>query len=536
MRAIICICAACLALTAAAKNLLSLDFKALDATGKKAGFQILKADVAEKNGKKVIELDSEKGHFVTVPVKIAAEGTYILSGVCFGDADALYAKITVGGKTVSRSVRQKYMQKKDNEHRAFQLAYAGVPAGSGYLFIAPRGKTGKLAIGGLALIRKENQSEAALREIKFPVPGIIDSDSERIEAAAILDIASGWAKRVPEPRLEILSSKAPGVLEVRFDTSTGELEKSLFPYNFRKGKLTCRLDREICLPPDTWAKYNQLSVLVRPNCPHDRSSLWFDVLGRYKGTGLQTAAPLRGGKWNRIAISWSCLPPEEARKITGISLGFSSFGTPKGEERFTRYEFKDFRLERVVNGTENTWEVSSEKIAVPQTGYGPGENKKALLSGNHPADDFALVSGGKKSIRENLHPSGTRRGISRLRTFQPFTPPGPTGSSRAICARFPSRSVTITSKTRQKRAVSSCPACAWERRRRFIPNTHSWLMTPAVPIRGSRSMSRAAGSTPQISADSTPWRRAASPGPCCGVFTVSTCRNWKAKPSGAGNC
>ena len=424
MRAIICICAACLALTAAAENLLSLDFKALDATGKKAGFQILKADVAEKNGKKVIELDSEKGHFVTVPVKIAAEGTYILSGVCFGDADALYAKITVGGKTVSRSVRQKYMQKKDNEHRAFQLAYAGVPAGSGYLFIAPRGKTGKLAIGGLALIRKENQSEAALREIKFPVPGIIDSDSERIEAAAILDIASGWAKRVPEPRLEILPSKDPGVLEVRFDTSTGELEKSLFPYNFRKGKLTCRLDREICLPPDTWAKYNQLSVLVRPNCPHDRSSLWFDVLGRYKGTGLQTAAPLLGGKWNRIAISWSCLPPEEARKITGISLGFGSFGTPKGEERFTRYEFKDFRLERVVNGTENTWEVSSEKIAVPQTGYGPGENKKALLSGNHPADDFALVSGGKKVYSGKLASVRHATGNFKVADFSAFHTPG----------------------------------------------------------------------------------------------------------------
>jgi len=426
MKSLINICAVCLMLTAAAENLLELDFDALDATGKKAGFQAFKADAVEKNGKKAAELDTAKGHFVTAPVKITEAGTYTLSGVCSGDADALYAKITVEGRTVSRSVRQKYMQKKDDGDREFRLVFTDVPAGTGYLFISPRGKTGKLAVRGLCLTRKEVQPGTALREKTFPVPEVIDSDRERLEGVAELDLASGWVRRGREPRLEILppSKQKPGVLEVRFDTSTGKLEKSQFPYNFRTGKLTCRLDREIALPPDAWNRYNQVSVLVRPNCLHDRSSLWFDVMGHFKSPGLQAAAPLQGGKWNRIAVSWSNLPPEEARKITGISLGFGSFGTPKGEERFTVYEFKDFRLERVVTGTENTWEVSREKIAVPQTGYAPGESKKALLSGDHPADDFSLVSDGKKVFFGKLALRQYTTGKFKIADFSAFHTPG----------------------------------------------------------------------------------------------------------------
>jgi len=425
MRAVIRICAVFLALTAAAGDLLPLNFDLLDVSGKAAGFAVFKARVAEQGGKKAAELDLAQGHFVTVPVKIAEPGRLVLTGSCAGDADTLYAKITVGGKVVSRSIRRKYMSQKADGSNAFTLTFDGVPAGDGYLFISPRGgKTGELIIRELALDAKEPPPTAALRETVFPVPEVIDSDSERIEAAAALDIASGWTRRAAEPRLEILPSKTPGVLEVRFDTSTGELEKSLFPYNFRKGKLTCRLDREIPLPPETWTKYNQLSVLVRPNCPHDRSSLWFDVLGRFKHPGLQAAAPLKGGKWNKIAVNWSCLPPEEARKITGISLGFGSFGTPKGEERFTCFEFKDFRLERVVNGTEDTWEVSPEKIALPQTGYAPGETKQALLPGNHPAEEFSLVSDGKKFFTGKLLPAAYPTGKFKIADFSAFHTPG----------------------------------------------------------------------------------------------------------------
>ena len=425
MRTVIRICTASLALTAAAGNLLPLKFDRLDASGKSAGFAVFKARAAERGGKKTVELDAAQGHFVTVPVRIAEPGRFVLTGLCSGDADTLYAKITVGGNVVSRSIRRKYMAKKADGSDSFSLTFDSVPAGDGYLFVAPRGgRTGKLILGKLMLRPEETPPPAALRETTFPVPEIIDSDSERIEAAAALDIASGWKKRVPEPRLEILPSKDPGVLEVRFDTSCGKLETSLFPYNFRTGRLTCRLDREIPLPPETWTKYNQLSVLVRPDCPHDRSSLWFDVLGRFKRPGLQTAAPLRGGKWNKIAVNWSCLPPEEACKITGISLGFGSFGTPKGEDRFTNFDFKDFRLERVVTGTEDTWEVSSEKIALPQTGYAPGETKQALLSGTHPAEEFFLVAGNKKVFAGKLLPAAYPTGKFKIADFSAFRTPG----------------------------------------------------------------------------------------------------------------
>ena len=425
MKTFLSIPAAVLLFTAcAAENLLKADFSKLDQAGKNAGFQTFRAQVETEKGKKFFSLDLSKNQFVTLPVKITAPGIYTFSGICSGDADSVYAKLTVNGKVVTRSIRQKYMKKTSAGDLRFSLELLGVPAGDGILFISPRGQSGKLSLKEIKLEQKKNQPPVKIIEKIHAVPQIIDSDSERIEKSAAMDITGGWEIRNPEDkRLQLLPADkvTPGVLEVIFDTHTGKLEKRHFPYNFRTGRLTCRLDRSIDLPPEVWTKYNQISVMVKPLCSHDRSHLWFDVLG---AVGHQSAVNMKGNQWNKISICWNNLSPERARKLTGISFGFGGFGTPIGEERYTRFLFKDFKLEKVVVGTETTWNVSPEKIVVPQTGFSPGENKQALFSASHKADDFALVSNGRKVFSGKLVTEKFLTGTFKIARFTEFTRPG----------------------------------------------------------------------------------------------------------------
>ena len=424
MRSLSVVLALLLSLSATASELLNFKPDQLDKTGKPTGFQIFKASVENLNGKNTIVLDLEKGNFVTIPVSLKDTGDYLFSGFCSGDANELYAKITINGKVYSRSIRKKYMTQTAGNVYGFKLEFKDVPSGNGVLFIAPRGgKQGKLHLNSISLKFKQSRQKTKIRAVIHPVPEIIDSDKERIGKSAALNIAHDWEIRHPEDkRLKILppDQTEPGALNVLFDTHTGKLEKKYFPYNFRTGRLTCRLDRYIDLAPEIWTQYNQISVMVKPLCNHDRSHLWFDVMG----IGIQSAVPMQGGKWNKISINWSSAAPEKARKITGISLGFGGFGTPAGEQRYTRFLFKDFKLENVITGTQNTWEVSPEKIVIPQTGFAPGENKKALFSASHKAGDFALVSGNKKVFSGKLITKKFTSGTFKIADFSQFRTPG----------------------------------------------------------------------------------------------------------------
>ena len=321
----------------AAENLLKVDFSRLDAKGKNAGFRVFRAQTQEMDGKKNFILDKKKNHFVTLPVSVDKPGIYTLNGVCQGDVDSVYAKLTVGSKFVGQSSRLRYMKKTPSGDLQFALRLTGVPAGEGVLFMSPRGDAGKLIVKELCLTREEPQAlKLAVRH--HPMPEIIDSGSERIEKSAALDIAANWKIRNPEDKRLRLAEKAePGTLDVVFDTHTGKLETKHFPYVFRTGRLTCRLDRLIDLPQEVWAEFNQISVMVKPLCAHNRSHLWFDVLGV---PGLQAAVNMKGNVWSKISISWNSLTPEKARKIIGISFGFGGFGTPAGEERYTRFLFQ----------------------------------------------------------------------------------------------------------------------------------------------------------------------------------------------------
>ena len=413
-----------LTLAAGAGELLQADFTRLDATGKKAGFQVFRAQTGNINGQNTIILNAAKGNFVTLPVTIPRSGILTFSGLCTGDGEELYAKVVIQKKSATGSLRKKYMQSQGKEGLFFKIDLKGVPAGEGYLFISVRGKTGQLELKKISLKLKKDQVPVKITEKIHPVPGVIDSDSERIIRSAALDLSRGWEIRHPgDKRLALLPENkvTPGVLEVIFDTHTGRLETKYFPFNFRTGRLTCRLDRLIDLPPETWTKYNQLSVMAKPLCSHDRSHLWFDVLGV---SGHQSAVPMKGNVWNKIAISWNNLSPEKARKITGISFGFGGFGTPLGEERYTRFLFKDFKLEQVAVGTENTWEVSPEKIVVPQTGFSPGEEKQALLSPSHKAEDFYLAANGKKVYTGRLVTETFATGSFKIARFSDFRTPG----------------------------------------------------------------------------------------------------------------
>ena len=138
-----------------AENLLKTDFKQLDASGKNAGFQIFRAEIKENSGSKSVVLDIAKKHFVTIPVVIESAGSYTFSGRCSGDADSIYAKLSVNGKIITASCRQKYMKKSGSGDMIFDLNLSGVPAGNGYLFISARGSSGTIELKNVELTFKK---------------------------------------------------------------------------------------------------------------------------------------------------------------------------------------------------------------------------------------------------------------------------------------------------------------------------------------------------------------------------------------------
>ena len=237
----------------------------------------------------------------------------------------------------------------------------------------------------------------------------ISSVTERITAAEVVSDAANiakWSVRRPQMN-KVYKSKMPGAdVTISFNEDNGGLDFSYFPYVFGKNPMLNSVVLSLAhIPREMFNKYNAISCDIYADIPN-RASIWFEV-GGSKWT--QANCPLIPRQWNRITICWSQQTPEQARKIKSLVFSRQNFHRLPGDPQWTEYHIKNIRFENIITGTETTWDVSPEKIVIPQCGYAPDYIKTAAFSHLHQADDFTVIKNnkvvfkGKLTLLENAH-------------------------------------------------------------------------------------------------------------------------------------
>lgn len=260
---------------------------------------------------------------------------------------------------------------------------------------------------------------AGAKEISSASERIVHS--EKIDPLIRPDKAENWVFRNPEMIRFEKGGKDRAEATLFFNEDHGGLNKSMFPYIYGKHPLLTTAVLNLSLPPEKFNEYNQLSCSIYPDVP-ERAAVWFEVGG--SGVWTQACRPLRPREWNRISICWSNQTPEQARKIKTAILSRQVFGRLPGDSQWSPYYVKDFTLEKVVTGTECTWDASPEKIILPQTGFAPGYSKKAILSPTHGEKNFALLENGKTVFEGLLSEQTFPTGKFKIADFSAFRTPG----------------------------------------------------------------------------------------------------------------
>ena len=256
---------------------------------------------------------------------------------------------------------------------------------------------------------------------------MIHSDTERIIASEKIPFsvfkAEKWTTRFPN-MIKVTSDAKKEVTVFHFNLDHGKVIRDKFPYVYGENPAISTVKVDLNLPPEKYVKYNQLSCLVYPDVP-DRASLWIEMGG--SGIWTQACRPMLPRKWNKISVTWSNHDsPEKMRKIKSFVISKQLTGRLPGDPEWANYYFKDFTLEKVVPGTENSWKPSEEKIIVPQTGFSPGYAKWAILSPDHKANDFEIIEAktGKTVYKGTLETEKFSLGEFKLAHFCKLRTPG----------------------------------------------------------------------------------------------------------------
>ena len=252
----------------------------------------------------------------------------------------------------------------------------------------------------------------ALTTLRLVAAETIPSDAERILAsekpAKHIFTSDRWIPAYPSRLKVIPGGKDNAAVTLLFNNSHGGLNKSMFPYIYGNNPLLNTVTLPLNLPPEKFTEFNQLSCQIYPDVP-DRAAIWFEMGG--SGIWTQACRPLKPRRWNKVSVCWSNHTPEQAAKIRTAVFSRQTFGRLPGDPEWSRYCIKDLTLEKVVTGTEYTWDVSPEKIVLPQTGFSPGYTKKALLASSHTAESFTVEKDGRTVFRGKLrleqHPTGS---------------------------------------------------------------------------------------------------------------------------------
>ncbi|MBR2438620.1 MAG: glycoside hydrolase family 9 protein [Lentisphaeria bacterium] len=256
---------------------------------------------------------------------------------------------------------------------------------------------------------------------------MISSDSERILSSEKIPFsvfkAEKWTTRFPK-MIKVTSDAKKEVTVFHFNLDHGKVIRDKFPYVYGENPAISTVKVDLNLPPEKYVKYNQLSCWVYPDVP-DRASLWIEMGG--SGVWTQACRPMIPQKWNKITVTWSNHDsPEKMRKIKSFVISKQLTGRLPGDPEWVNYYFKDFTLEKVVPGTENSWKPSEEKIIVPQTGFSPEYSKWAILSPNHKANDFEVIETktGKTVYKGTLETEKSGIGEFKLAHFCRLRTPG----------------------------------------------------------------------------------------------------------------
>lgn len=256
---------------------------------------------------------------------------------------------------------------------------------------------------------------------------VISSDSERILASEKIPFstfsANKWSTKFPD-MIKATSDAGKKITTLHFKLDHGGINKDFFPYVYGVNPAISTVKIDLNLPPEKYVEYNQLSCWVYPDVP-DRASLWIEMGG--SGIWTQACRPMVPRQWNKITVTWSNhKDPAKMRKIKSFVISKQMTGRLPGDPMWAKYYFRDFTLERVVPGTEDSWFASEEKIILPQTGFSPYYKKWAVLSHKHNASSFSLIdsSTGKTVFTGALKSGEYSVGQFKVADFSTFTKSG----------------------------------------------------------------------------------------------------------------
>ena len=226
--------------------------------------------------------------------------------------------------------------------------------------------------------------------------------------------------------------KAP--VKITISPDNGGISDKDYPYIYANNPLLRRAVFE--LPKDlNWKNYNTLSCDVYPDIP-DRASVWLEIEGAPKWTS--SCGPLKPRKWNKVAVSWLHIKPEDMKKSKKLHFMFSVNGRLPGDPEWNTYYVSNLKLEYLPPRTEETWQANPNHIIVSQTGFSPHDmNKTGILSPDIREENFELIdSKTRESVfRGNLQKIETPVGIYKIADFSEFSRKG---SYRIKCGKLES--------------------------------------------------------------------------------------------------